>query len=133
MILTTLSLSLDDPFTFSFTICYQNHFMPSCCSDLGCTSNYHPFHLIITFRMLDKLPLKQASQTALRYENIDHLKVFTVCIKHFRDEVVELCISYQMERVHSLRYILENLSSKMTVPCLLPGCPSYYSSTSAIN
>ena len=66
-------------------------FTPTCCSDLGCTSNYHPFHRVPSkFRMYDKLPLKQIWKRALSYKNIDNLKVYNVRIKHFRDEDVEL-------------------------------------------
>ena len=86
--------------------------MPSCSSDLVCTSNYNPFNQIPIFRMPDKLPLKQAWKGALRYEEVDHLKLLNVCIKQ-EMKMWSSCISYQMETVHSLRYLFENLSSKM--------------------
>ena len=71
---------------------------------------------------------------ALHYENIDHLKVFNVCIKHFRGEDVELLHKLPNGDGTFTEIPPGKLKLKDdTVHCLLPGCPSYYSSTSAIN
>ena len=82
--------------------------------------------------MPEKLPLKQARKRPLRYENIDHL-LFNVCINPYRDEDAELLHKLPNE-VGSFTEPLGELKLKDdTVPCKLPGCPSYYSSTSAIS
>ena len=42
----------------------------------------------------------------------------------FQKKMWSSCISYQMETVQSLRYLSENLSSKMTLFLVsFPGCP----------
>ena len=103
-------------------------FTPNCCSDLGCTSIYLCSGCLINYHsnMLGK------GTFAMRILIISKCLMFLSSI--FEMKMWSSCISYQIETVHSLGYILENLSSKDdTIPCLLPGCPSYYSSTSTIN
>ena len=60
--------------------------------------------------------------------------VFSVCIKHFRDEDVELLHMLPNGDGTFTEISLGKFKLKDdTVPCLLPGCPSYYSSTWSIN
>ena len=75
--------------------------------------------------------LKQAWIRALRRENIDSLKVVNVCVKHFRSEDVESF--HKVPRGDGTFTEVPRGKLKLkdgAVPCLLPGCPSYYSSTS---
>ena len=106
--------------------------MPSSCSVPGCTSNYHPDDRVPIFKMPDIPPtLKQAWIRALRRENIDSLKVVNVCVKHFRSEDVESF--HKVPRGDGTFTEVPRGKLKLkdgAVPCLLPGCPSYYSSTS---
>ncbi|KAI6648378.1 hypothetical protein LOD99_8168 [Oopsacas minuta] len=128
-------LSFYDPFTFRLTISLYIagiSLIPSACSAPGCISNYYPDDRVHIFRVPENPPeLKQAWIRALHCDNIDRLKVVNVCIKHFREEDVEY--------IHKVpngdgtftsvpRYKLKLKGG--AIPCLLPGCPSYYSSTS---
>ena len=105
--------------------------MPSACSAPGCTSNYYPNERVHIFRMPDNPPeLKQAWIRALHREDIDRLKVVNVCIKHFREEDVEYFHKVPNGDGTFTNVLRDKLKLKEgAIPCLLPGCPSYYSST----
>ena len=75
--------------------------------------------------------LKQAWIRALSRDDIDDMKIVRVCIKHFREEDIEATQSVPkgdgtFKEVTRARPKLK----EGAVPCLLPGCPSYYSTTS---
>ena len=75
--------------------------------------------------------LKQAWIRALRRDNICDMKVVRVCIKHFREEYIET--THSVPKGDGTFKEVPCASPKLTkgaVPCLLPGCPSYYSTTS---
>ena len=68
---------------------------------------------------------------ALQRENIDSLKVVNVCVKHFRSEDVDSFHKVPRGDGTFTEIPRGKLNLKDgVVPCLLPGCPSYYSSTS---
>ncbi|KAI6648318.1 hypothetical protein LOD99_12127 [Oopsacas minuta] len=75
--------------------------------------------------------LKHAWIRALHREDIDRLKVVNVCIKHFREEDVEYFHKVPNGDGTFTSVPRDKLKLKEgAIPCLLPGCPSYYSSTS---
>ncbi|KAI6658650.1 hypothetical protein LOD99_11028 [Oopsacas minuta] len=77
------------------------------------------------------LELKQAWICALHREDIDRLKVVNVCIKHFREEDVEYFHKVPNGDDTFTSVPRDKLRLKEgAILCLLPGCPSYYSSTS---
>lgn len=106
--------------------------MPSPCSAPGCTSNYYPDDRVHIFRLPENPPeLKRAWIRALHREDIDRLKVVNVCIKHFREEDVEYFHEVPNGDGTFTSVPRDKLKLKEgAIPSLLPGCPSYYSSTS---
>ena len=75
--------------------------------------------------------LRQAWIRALHRDNIDNLKVVNVCVKHFREEDVE--VSHKLSNGDGTFTEIPRAEPKLidcAVPCLLPGCSSYYSLTS---
>ena len=91
---------------------------PRCCSAPGCTSDYNPFHRYLYSGCLINYLNSNRLGKDLRYENIDHFKVFNVCIRIFEMKMWISCISDQMETVHSLIYLSE-LKLKDDTPCLV--------------
>ncbi|KAI6652429.1 hypothetical protein LOD99_7443 [Oopsacas minuta] len=74
--------------------------------------------------------LKRAWVRALHREDIDRLKVANVCIKHFREEDVEYFHKVPNGDGTFTSVPRDKLKLKEgAIPCLLPGYPSYYSST----
>ena len=83
--------------------------------------------------MPDKRSLKHNWKRALRYENIDHLKVFNVCIEHFGDGDVELLHKCPNGDGTFTEIPCGKLELKDdTIPSLLSRCPSYFPRTSEI-
>ena len=115
-------MSQIDPLTFSFTFCYQNYLLrPAAVQTSVAQANYHTFHRVTIFSMLDKLPLKRAW-------------CLMFVAEFSRDEDVELLRELSNGDGTFTEIPLGKLELKDdTVPCLLTGCPSYYSSTSAVN
>ena len=107
--------------------------MLNSCSAPGCKSNYYESDdWIPVFKMPTNPPeLRQAWIRALRRDDIDDVKVVPVCIKHFREEDIEA--SHQVPKGDGTFTEVPRDRPKLkecAVPCLLPGCPSYYSPTS---
>ena len=106
--------------------------MPSSCSAPGCTSNYDQDDRVPIFRMPDKPPeLRQAWISALHRDDIDTLKVVNVCAKHFRDD--DIIKTHKVPNGDGTFTDVPRTKPKLrdgAIPCFLPGCPFYYSSTS---
>ena len=106
--------------------------MPRSCSAPGCRSNYSPDDRVPMIKMPEHTPeLRQAWKRALHRDNIDNLKVVNVCVKHFWEEDVE--VSHKVPNGDGTFTEIPRAKPKLregAVPCMLPGCSSYYSSTS---
>ena len=84
-----------------------------------------------------KLPLKpdqlrHAWLRALHREDIEDLKVVNVCVKHFREGDIEY--THKVPNGDGTYREIPRSHLKLkedSVPALLPGCPAYYSSSSA--
>ncbi|KAI6656233.1 hypothetical protein LOD99_1566 [Oopsacas minuta] len=75
--------------------------------------------------------LKQTWIRTLHREDIDRLKVVNVCIKHFSEEDIEYFHKVSNGDGTFTSVPRDKLKlDEGTIPCLLPGCPSYYSSLS---
>ena len=106
--------------------------MPNSCSAPGCKSNYYETDdRVPVFKLPTNPPeLKQAWIRALRRDDIEKMKVVRVCIKHFRNEDIEA--THQVPNGDGTFTEVPRARPKLkegAVPCLLPGCPAYYSST----
>ena len=66
----------------------------------------------------------------LRRVDIDGMKVVRVCIKHFREQDIET--THRVPKGDGTFTEVPRATLKLAegaVPCLLPGCPSYNSTT----
>ena len=132
IILTTLPLSFYDQLTFSFSfairiIYYAQLFFRSRLHNqlLSISSSPYTYFQYYHSNRLGKGPL------AMRMLTISRCLMFLSNM--FEMKMWSYCISYQMETGHSLRYLSENLSSKMTqflVHLQVVQCPTYSSSRS---
>ena len=107
--------------------------MPNTCSAPGCKSNYYDSDdQVPVFKMPTNPPeLKQAWIRALRRDDINDMKVVRVCIKHFKEEDIET--THRVPKGDGTFMEVPRARPKLkegAVPCLLPGCPSDYSTTS---
>ena len=84
------------------------------------------------FKMSTNPPkLKQAWIRALRRDDVNDMKVVRVCIKHFREEDIET--THRVPKGDEMFMEVPRARLKLkegAVPCLLPECSSYYSTTS---
>ena len=106
--------------------------MPNSCSAPGYKSNYYESDdQVPVFKMPTHPPeLKQAWTRALRRDDIGGIKVERVCIKHFREQDIE--ITHRVPKGDGTFTEVPRARLKLAegaVPCLLPGCPSYNSTT----
>ena len=114
-----------------FILPFKNK-MPNSCSAPGCKSIYESDDRIPIFKMPRNPPeLRQAWIRALRRDYIEDMKVVRVCIKHFRAEGIEA--SHKVHKGDGTFTEVPRDRPKLkegAVPCLLSGCPSYYSTMS---
>ena len=104
--------------------------MPNC-SAPGCRGNYTPEDRVPVFKLPDGPPeLRHAWIRALHRDDIADLKTVYVCAKHFQKEDIQYF--HTGPRGDGTSYEVPRGRPKLNpgaVPSLLPGCPSYYSST----
>ena len=104
--------------------------MPNSCSAPCCKSKYYFSDDQVPYSKCQQIQ-KQALIRALRRDDIHDMKVVGVCIKHFREEDIET--THRVPKGGGTFMQVPGARPKMKeaeVPCLLPGCPSYYSTTS---
>ena len=106
--------------------------MPNCCSAPGCKSNYKSSSEIVpVFKLPQKPPeLRHSWFRVLRRDDLDELKAVYVCVKHFREEDIEY--SHKVPNGDGTFREIPRVSPKLkdgAVPVYLPGCPSYYQSS----
>ena len=104
--------------------------MPNRCWAPGCKSNYYPKDPYIpVFKSPEDPELRQAWINALHREHGNPPKVFYVCAMHFHERDIENTIrvndGVEIKYTKRERPILV----KGAIPSILPGCPSYLSST----
>ena len=104
--------------------------MPNC-SAPGCRGNYTPEDRVPVFKLPDGPPeLRHAWIRALHRDDIADLKTVYVCAKHFQKEDIQYF--HTVPRGDGTSYEVPRGRPKLNpgaVLSLLPGCPSYYSST----
>ena len=104
--------------------------MPNC-SAPGCRGNYTPEDRVPVFKLPDGPPeLRHAWIRALHRDDISDLKMVYVCAKHFQKEDIQYF--HTVPRGDGTSYEVPRGRPKLNpsaVPSLLPGCPSYFSST----
>ena len=104
--------------------------MPNC-SAPGCRGNYTPEDRVPVFKLPDGPPeLRHAWIRALHRDDISELRIVYVCAKHFPKEDIQYF--HTVPRGDGTSYEVPRGRHKLNpgaVPSLLPGCPSYYSST----
>ena len=104
--------------------------MPNRCWAPGCKSNYYPKDPYIpVFKSPEDPELRQAWINELHREHGNPPKVFYVCAMHFHERDIENTIrvndGVEIKYTKRERPILV----KGAIPSILPGCPSYLSST----
>ena len=104
--------------------------MPNC-SAPGCKGNYTPEERVPVFKLPEGPPeIRHAWKRALHREDIANLKNVYVCSKHFLKEDIELY--HTVPKGDGTFCEVPRGRPKLkpgAIPSLLPGCPSYYSST----
>ena len=104
--------------------------MPNC-SNPGCRGNYTPEDRVPVFKLPDGPPeLRHAWIRALHRDDISDLKIVYVCAKHFQKE--DIHYFHTVPRGDGTSYEVPRGRPKLNhtaVSSLLPGCPTYYSST----
>ncbi|KAI6650008.1 hypothetical protein LOD99_6223 [Oopsacas minuta] len=103
--------------------------MPSICSAPGCRFNYDGEPHTPIFRMPNDPPhIVSQWKEFLQKEPIEEIMKIYVCLKHSRDEDIDVFFSIPQPDGSILQ---DNAASprlcSLAVLCLLPGCPSYLS------
>ena len=104
--------------------------MQNKCWAPGCKSNYYPNDPYIpVFKSPDDLALQKVWLNALHREHENPPKVFYVCVLHFHDKDIE--DTFKVNDGAEVKYIKRErpFLVKGAIPSILPGCPSYLSST----
>ena len=108
----------------------QDTNMPNKCWAPGCKSNYYTTdpHIPV-FKSPEDTGIRQAWLNALHREHDNPPRLFHVCIKHFQETDIELTIKVndgiEITHINRERPILR----KGAIPSILPGCPTYLTST----